>query len=80
MNAAALKKEMFKGFNTYYNNNVLAHLLMPECFMLSTGFKCYALFIRGIVKAGRGIHRKARKRGRNDADYGFTKSKGKKRT
>ena len=36
-----LKKEMFQGFNTYYNNSVLTHLLMPECFALSLGFKFY---------------------------------------
>ena len=41
MNTEQLKKEMFKGFNTYYNNSVLTHLLMPECFALSLGFKFY---------------------------------------
>ena len=35
------KKDMFKGFNTYYNNSVLTHLFMPECFALSIGFRFY---------------------------------------
>ena len=41
MNIMDLKKEMFKGFNTYYNNNVLTHVCMPECFAVSLGFRFY---------------------------------------
>ncbi|MCL1858902.1 MAG: hypothetical protein FWF92_06675 [Oscillospiraceae bacterium] len=40
-NIAQLKKEMFQGFNTYYNNSVLTHVCMPECFAVSLGFKFY---------------------------------------
>jgi len=36
-----LKQEMFKGYNTYFNNNVLTHVYMPECFSLSLGFKFF---------------------------------------
>jgi len=41
MSITQLKEEMFKGFNTYYNNNVLTHVCMPECFAVSLGFKFY---------------------------------------
>jgi hypothetical protein len=45
MNSSAnflqLKKEMIRGFNTYYNNSVLTHVLMPEGIAVSLGFKFY---------------------------------------
>ena len=41
MDLTQLKKEMFKGFNTYYNNSVLTHVCMPECFAISLGFRFY---------------------------------------
>ena len=41
MDITQLKKEMFRGFNTYYNNSVLTHVCMPECFAVSLGFKFY---------------------------------------
>ena len=41
MNIENFKKDMFQGFNTYFNNSVLTHLLMPECFAISLGFKFY---------------------------------------
>ena len=40
-NLKELKDEMFKGFNTYYNDSVLTHVCMPECFAVSLGFKFY---------------------------------------
>ncbi|MDR1949469.1 MAG: hypothetical protein LBQ38_08755 [Spirochaetaceae bacterium] len=33
--------ETLKGFNTWYNNNVLAHVLLPEGIAVSLGFKFY---------------------------------------
>ncbi|MCL2773269.1 MAG: hypothetical protein FWD71_07945 [Oscillospiraceae bacterium] len=41
MGITQLRKEMFQGFNTYYNNSVLTHVHMPDCFALSLGFKFY---------------------------------------
>jgi hypothetical protein len=38
---AALKQTMLKGFNTWYNNNVLTYALLPEGIALSLGFKFY---------------------------------------
>jgi hypothetical protein len=36
-----LKQEMLKGFNTWYNNSVLTHALLPEGIAVSLGFKFY---------------------------------------
>ena len=41
MDITQLKTKMFRGFNTYYNNSVLTHVCMPECFAISLGFKFY---------------------------------------
>jgi hypothetical protein len=38
---AALKQTMLKGFNTWYNNSVLSHVLLPEGISLNIGFKFY---------------------------------------
>jgi neutral trehalase len=37
----ALKEETLKGFNTWYNNNILTYALLPEGIALSLGFKFY---------------------------------------
>jgi hypothetical protein len=36
-----LKQEMLKGWNTWYNNNVLTHVLLPEGIAVSLAFKFY---------------------------------------
>jgi hypothetical protein len=36
---AELQKSMLKGFNTWYNNSVLTHVLMPEGIAVNLGFK-----------------------------------------
>ena len=36
-----LRKNMIQGFNTYYNNSVLTHVLMPQGIAVSLGFKFY---------------------------------------
>jgi hypothetical protein len=36
-----LKQETMKGFNTWYNNNVLTYALLPEGIAFSLGFKFY---------------------------------------
>ena len=41
MNHTALKRDTLQGYNTLYNNSVLTHVLMPECFAVSLGFKFY---------------------------------------
>ena len=41
MDFAELKKNMIRGFNTYYNNSVLTHVLMPQGIAISLGFKFY---------------------------------------
>ena len=38
---AELKQKMIRGFNTWYNNSVLTHVLMPEGIALSLSFKFY---------------------------------------
>jgi hypothetical protein len=40
-NAEMLKRSMFRGFNTWYNNNVLSHVLLPGGIALNLGFKFY---------------------------------------
>lgn len=37
----ALQKNMFKGFNTWYNNSVLTYVSMPEGIALGLGFKFF---------------------------------------
>ncbi|MDR1444446.1 MAG: hypothetical protein LBI94_06165 [Treponema sp.] len=37
----ALKKTMLRGFNTWYNNNVLSHVLLPGGIAVNLGFKFY---------------------------------------
>jgi len=37
----ALKQDMLRGFNTWYNNSVLTHALLPEGIGLSLAFKFY---------------------------------------
>jgi hypothetical protein len=36
-----LKEQMFRGFNTWYNNNVLSYVLLPEGIAVNLGFKFY---------------------------------------
>jgi hypothetical protein len=36
-----LKQNTFGGFNTWYNNNVLSHVLLPEGIAVNLGFKFY---------------------------------------
>ena len=36
-----MNEKLMKGYNTYYNNSVLSHVLMPEGFAVSIGFKFY---------------------------------------
>jgi neutral trehalase len=36
-----LKLKMLKGFNTWYNNSMLTHVLLPEGIAVSLGFKFY---------------------------------------
>ncbi|MDR1971839.1 MAG: hypothetical protein LBQ46_07945 [Treponema sp.] len=38
---SALKQDMLKGFNTWYNNSVLTHVLLPEGIAISLGFKFF---------------------------------------
>jgi hypothetical protein len=39
--AEVLKETTLRGFNTWYNNNVLSHVLLPEGIALNLGFKFY---------------------------------------
>jgi hypothetical protein len=39
--AEVLKETMLRGFNTWYNNNVLSHVLLPGGIALNLGFKFY---------------------------------------
>jgi hypothetical protein len=41
MDFAELKKNMCRGWNTWYNNSVLTHVLLPESIALSVGFKFF---------------------------------------
>jgi len=41
MDYDAFQKSMQQGFNTYYNNSVLTHVLMPQGIAISVGFKFY---------------------------------------
>ncbi|MDR2135257.1 MAG: hypothetical protein LBO76_01445 [Treponema sp.] len=40
-NPETVLRGAFRGFNTWYNNNVLSHVLLPEGIALSLGFKFY---------------------------------------
>jgi hypothetical protein len=41
MNPIELQRKAARGFNTWYNNSVLTHVLMPEGIALSLGFKFF---------------------------------------
>jgi hypothetical protein len=41
MNIPNYKNNLLRGFNTWYNNSVLTHVLMPSGMALSLGFKFY---------------------------------------
>jgi hypothetical protein len=38
---SAMQQSLLKGFNTYYNDSVLTHVLMPEAIAVSVGFKFF---------------------------------------
>jgi hypothetical protein len=41
LNTAELQKSMQRGFNTFYNNSVLTHALLPQGIGISLGFKYF---------------------------------------